>query len=113
MPLYDFNLQTGIMTDVTGTESIGPIELRVPTFESLEFMDPQTFEGGELAIAAIAGVAIIALVAGGAYLVFTTQRTIEMAAGGISMGLEAGGEVAKGASGLASGFGNFLRDIIP
>jgi len=113
--LYNFNLETGIKTDVTGTESMGPIDIHVPTFEGYaEFMDPRTFEGEAAAIAAIAGAAIvITLVAGGAYLLFTVQRTVEMAAGGISVGMQAGSEVAKGASGFASGVGNFLRDIIP
>lgn len=113
--LYDFNLETGIKTDVTGTESVGAIDFHTPTFEGYaELMDPKTFEGEASAIALVAGaVIVVALVAGGAYLIFSVQRTVEMAAGGISMGMEVSSAMAEGASSLAAGAGDFLRDIIP
>lgn len=111
MPTYAFDLEVPLISNVTGTGRF-PLDFIAPEMTSLEFLDPKTFEGEALAVAAIAGtIAIVALVAGGAYVVFQISQATNMFAGAVSGGLEASKSVAGGFSSIAQGAGKALGDV--
>lgn len=107
-----FNLGTGQKKSID--ENAG-FRLRAePSSRSVSYKSAAGFGDEAIAIAAVAGtIAVIALVAGGAYFTYQIAETTKVAGGIINTGAEAGKIAVKGASDLSSGIGGFISKVIP
>lgn len=111
---YAFNLETDIMRNITGTETY-PIDLTVIPNKDFTFTSPDiadTFENEFMWIAGIVGgIAVIALVGGGIYLVYNLAKGFEIFASVMSPGVEMAKAAGAGAVAFASDIGKSVREM--
>lgn len=114
MPYASFNLESDIMRNITGTEFF-PIDLTIAPYKDFTFTTPDiadTFENEIMWVAGImGGIAVIALVGGGIYLMYNLAKGFEIAASVMSPAVEMTRAAGAGAMAVASDIGKSVRGM--